>query len=54
MQAALIAKKAGVRKLLIGHFSARYKDLASLHQEATAVFPNTYLAQEGETFTIQE
>jgi ribonuclease Z len=54
MQAALIAKKADVRKLLIGHFSARYKDLASLHQEATAVFPNTYLAQEGETFTIQE
>lgn len=54
MQAALIAQQANVKKLLIGHFSARYKDLAALHQEATTVFPNTYLAQEGETFVIQE
>lgn len=53
-QAALIAQKASVKKLLIGHFSARYKDLSALHREATAVFPNTYLAQEGETFVIQE
>ncbi|HEU5293120.1 MAG TPA: ribonuclease Z [Cyclobacteriaceae bacterium] len=53
-QAALIAQRAQVKKLLIGHFSARYKDLSTLHQEATAIFPNTYLAQEGETFVIQE
>ena len=53
-QAALIAQQAKVKKLLIGHFSARYKDLSTLHSEATAIFPNTYLAQEGETFVIQE
>jgi ribonuclease Z len=53
-QAALIAKKAEVGKLLIGHFSARYKELNSLLAEATSVFPNTVLAQEGETFVIEE
>ena len=53
-QAALIAQKAQVKKLLLGHFSARYKDLSTLHKEAITIFPNTYLAQEGETFSIQE
>ena len=53
-QAAIIAQKANVRKLLIGHFSARYRELSTLHKEATTIFPNTYLAQEGETFVIQE
>lgn len=53
-EAARIAQKADVRKLLIGHFSARYKELSRLLQEATAVFPNTSLAQEGETFVIEE
>ena len=54
MQAARIAQKANVQKLLIGHFSARYKDLSTLHQEAVTLFTNTYLAREGETFVIQE
>jgi ribonuclease Z len=53
-QAAFIAQKANVKKLLIGHFSARYRDLSPLHQEAVTIFPNTYLAQEGETFIIKE
>lgn len=53
-QAAQIARKAEVKKLLIGHFSARYKELNSLLKEATSVFPNTVLAQEGETFVIEE
>lgn len=53
-QAALIARKAEVKKLLIGHFSARYRELNSLLSEATLVFPNTLLAQEGETFVIEE
>lgn len=46
MQAAQIAKDAGVKKLLIGHFSARYEDENLLLQEASAVFPNTELAKE--------
>jgi glutamyl/glutaminyl-tRNA synthetase len=40
-QAATIAKKANAGKLLIGHFSARYKDLTSLIAEAKLVFENT-------------
>jgi ribonuclease Z len=53
-QAALIALGAGASRLLIGHFSARYRDLAPLLDEARAVFPATDLAVEGETFTLEE
>lgn len=51
-QAAIIASKAKVGKLLLGHFSARYKDRGSLLEEAKAVFPDTLLSKEGETYTI--
>lgn len=53
-QAALIAQRSNVGKLLLGHFSARYKDLNMLLQEAQAVFANTALAVEGEVFTIPD
>ncbi len=53
-QAAQLARKAAVGKLLIGHFSARYKELTELLGEAQANFTNTELAIEGETFVIQE
>ncbi len=53
-QAATIALKANPVRLLIGHFSARYKDLIPVIDEAKRVFPNTYLALEGETFTIED
>ena len=46
-QAATIAKAAGVKKLVVGHYSARYEELAPLKQEADAVFPGTLLAFEG-------
>lgn len=45
-QAAQIASDAGVKKLIIGHFSARYDDVKILLIEASAVFPNTILANE--------
>jgi len=51
-QAALIAKKAGVSKLLLGHFSARFSNLTVLEQEAQSVFPNSFLSREGETYDI--
>lgn len=51
-QAALMAQAAGAQKLLIGHFSARYRDLIPILEEAVAVFPNTRLAIEGLTFQI--
>ena len=51
--AAKVAKMAGVGRLLIGHFSSRYKDLSLLLNEARAVFPATDIAREGETFLIE-
>lgn len=53
-QAAMIAKLAEVNKLLLGHFSARYKDLNPILEEAKSIFTNTELAIEGEEFTIQD
>lgn len=45
-QAAEIAKMAQVKKLVIGHYSARYEDESILLKEASEVFPQTILAQE--------
>ena len=53
-QAATLAFKADVKRLLIGHFSVRYKDLTPLLLEAKAVFENTHLALEGKTVSILE
>lgn len=53
-EAADVARKAKARKLLIGHFSARYRDHDLLLKEAIEVFPETALALEGETFEIAE
>ncbi len=52
MQAGMLAKKAEVDHLLIGHFSAKYKDHEHLLKEAQSVFDNTSLATEGERFHI--
>jgi len=51
-QAAMIAKLAGVKKLALGHFSARYKELDGLLEEAKEVFPNSVLAEEGITLSL--
>ncbi|MFA6945017.1 MAG: ribonuclease Z [Pedobacter sp.] len=52
LQAGEIALKANVKKLLIGHFSARYRELEPLLEEAKSIFPDTALAIEGQTFKI--
>jgi ribonuclease Z len=52
VDAAKTALAAGAKKLLIGHFSSRYKDPTPLQEEARAIFPETYIAKEGETFKI--
>ena len=52
LQAAEIAKITQAKRLIIGHFSARYKTLNELLDEAQSVFPATELAIEGKTFTI--
>jgi len=53
LQAGEIALKTGAKKLLIGHFSARYKTLIELLDEAVSVFPETEVAVEGKTFVIE-
>jgi ribonuclease Z len=54
IEAATVAMNAGVGKLLIGHFSARYKDLTPMLTEARSVFPQTELAVEGKKFEVTE
>lgn len=53
LQAAKIASLAKVKCLLIGHYSARYKELDALQLEAATVFQNTKLAIEGETIDLE-
>lgn len=52
LQAAEVALKANAKKLLIGHFSARYRDLDLLLNEAKSIFSETSLAIEGKMFEI--
>jgi ribonuclease Z len=54
LQAAQIALQTNAHKLIIGHFSARYKTLNEFLDEAQSVFPNTELAVEGKTFIISK
>ncbi len=49
LEAATIAQKAGVKKLILGHFSNRYADLNVFTDEARTVFPNTFLPKMLET-----
>ncbi len=52
LQAAMLAARAEVGQLLIGHFSSRYRDEAELVAEARTVFPNTAGAYDGMTVTV--
>ena len=51
-QAALIAKKATVGTLLLGHYSGRYNDYSEFKNQAQEVFLATQLAQDGKVFEI--
>lgn len=51
-QAATIALKANVKRLIIGHYSARYDDIAPFLSEARAVFPRTEAATEHQTYQL--
>ncbi len=50
IQAAIIAREAGVKKLILGHFSTRYGDISPFKAEAVTVFKNTDLADDGKIF----
>jgi ribonuclease Z len=51
-QAATIATKANVKKLLLGHFSSRYKSLDLMKEEAIEIFENVDVVEEGKTYII--
>lgn len=45
-ETALLAKRAGVKRLAITHFSRRYQDVRELENDAKKVFPNTFAAED--------
>jgi ribonuclease Z len=51
-EAARMAKLAGAKKLIIGHFSARYKNISPLVDEARTIFENTEAAVDGNHYKI--
>jgi len=51
-EAAQIAKLANVKCLIIGHFSARYKNLNPLLEEAKKIFANTIIAEDNKTYYL--
>lgn len=52
LQAATIANKAMVKKLILGHFSNRYPDKKIFIEEASKVYENVILAEDLKTFSI--
>lgn len=52
LEAAEIARKANVKKLILGHFSNRYHDLSVFLNEACEIFPETYLPEQLEAVKI--
>jgi ribonuclease Z len=53
LEAGQIAAQANARKLVLGHFSARYRELGPLLMEARSVFPNAELGLEGKIFDLK-
>ena len=51
-QAATLAFNAGVKSLIIGHFSSRYKNISELIDEAKLIFQNTVGVEDGMVFEI--
>ena len=54
LEAATVAREAGVKHLILGHFSKRYLNVTPLLQEALQVFPATRLANEGLVIDLNE
>lgn len=52
-QAAQVALDAGVGKLLLGHYSARYDDESVILREAQKIFPNSFLTAEEMIFDVK-
>jgi len=53
-QAASLAVLAKAKRLLLGHFSARYRELSPILEEARGIFPNAELAIEGNEYVLED
>lgn len=49
-EAATIAQEAGVKELILTHFSARYLESSLFEHEAREIFPNTHAAEDLKVF----
>lgn len=52
LEAAQVANRVHAKKLLLGHYSARYRDLSVLLEEAKSEFVNSELSYEGNWYKI--
>ncbi|HEX9979024.1 MAG TPA: ribonuclease Z [Flavobacterium sp.] len=50
--AAMIAAKANVKQLILGHYSTRYDSILPFKSEAETIFPNVILADDGKSFNF--
>ena len=51
-QAAQLAILAKTKKLLLGHYSSKYRDVRVFEEEARSIFPNTFATIEGVTYEV--
>lgn len=52
LQAAACARDAGVKRLVVGHYSSRFPDVSPFLDELRSIFPDSYLGHEGEVIEI--
>ena len=52
LQAAALASEAGVKKLLIGHYSSRSSEILSYEAECRRLFPETFATSDGDSYDI--
>ena len=52
-EAATIALAANAGKLLLGHFSSRYKSLDKILEDARKIFPQSFVVNDGDYYTVE-
>ncbi len=52
LDAARLAKACGAKRLLIGHYSSRFRDVSLFGRECCTIFPETTCVSDGDTFEI--
>ena len=52
LQAAMVARNAGVGRLVVGHYSSRYPSVSFFLDELRSIFPETYLTHDLDVYEI--